>query len=334
MLFDIEKNGVSQSMLMNFLKCRQFTKLYIEKYRPIISASYFRYGEICHAILEEIYKQIMNDKRNEVPTNAEIIKLIDEKVEDYRDKNKIIINPEEEQLAEIQSVMIEKTLSGYFKYWYKEDFKKVKWLEQEKEFKFKLNNNVVPIRGIRDAAYSIKEGIYLFETKTKAQIDESTLSELLAFDFQVMLYAVSMNNDYGKYPIACRYNIIRRPSNRLGKNENLEQFGKRLEEEVKKRPEYYYVRYMIDISKKQLEEFQKELEIIINEFVAWNEGKLKTFKNIGSCVTKFGVCQYLPICAYNDFSKFRKTDEVHSELMNENKTGGTKNGNKRVSITA
>ena len=313
--YDVLKYGVTQSQLMNYLGCRRYAELSHEGWRQKRPASYFRYGEIAHAILEEVYKTY------KVPPNElQIRKLVELASVAYQNKNKLFQSPEDEQVAEIQGAMLETTLYEYFQYWGKEDFSKVKWLEQEKEFGFNvlLNSGTkIRVKGKRDATYKVGSDICLFETKTKSQIDENSLYELLAMDFQVDLYSLSLRYEYGRYPIKCRYNIIRRPGNKLGKGETLQSFANRLREAVKNDPEHYFKRYSIDISKNHMTEFENELKHILTEYWQWATGSIPTYKNTRSCVTKYGTCQYLPICSYGNYGSFHRIKEAHPELQKQ-----------------
>ena len=318
MLYDIIKHGVTQSALMNYLNCRQYAKLSLEGVRPKRPASYFRYGEICHSVLEHVYTLVMGGGITMYPDIEEIEVHVACAVKKYEDKNKLFKNPEDEQIAELQSVMLEVTIYEYFKYWFKEDFKKVKWLEQEREFEFPVNINTlnVPIllRGKRDASYMDGKNICLFETKTKSQIDDNTFYELLALDFQVDLYALSLEYDYKKMPSGCRYNILRRPGQKLGKNESLKAFKDRLTIDVQDRPDHYFVRYKIDLGKKHMEDFKKELRLILTEYFQWVMKEIPTYKNTRSCISRYGTCQYLPICAYGNMTGFHIVKGIHTEL--------------------
>jgi hypothetical protein len=279
-------------------------------------APYMQFGEMAHNILEEVYTEA-REGRKHTPDATEIKTRIDTVVRKLAKEYGQKADKDFYDKLEYNAALLEAVLPGYFKYWEKEDFNKIKWVEAEKEFQFMLPlepENGVAIKGKRDAMYEMANSYYLFETKTKAQIDENTIQELLAFDFQTDLYSLAVEKDYGKYPAGCRYNIIRRPGNKLGKTETLPAFIKRVSQEVLSRPEYYFIRYKIDISKKKMELFQRELVQIVKEFQDWQNKKLPTYKNTYSCISRYGSCQYLGICANGDYAGFYQRQTVHPEL--------------------
>src|SRR3990167_9241692 len=159
MVYELDKHGVTQSQLINFLKCRQYSKLNLAGWTTMRTSQPMLFGEMAHSILEDIYTEV-KEGRKDVPNEKEIhirIDVLSRKVskdsgqradQDFYDK------------LEYNSALLDAVLPHYFKYWNKEDFGKIKWVELEKEFKFPLDlgaNNIVTIRGKRDAMYEMSK---------------------------------------------------------------------------------------------------------------------------------------------------------------------------------
>ena len=108
----------------------------------------------------------------------------------------------------------------YLNYWQGEEKRnKVAHLYQEKVFDlpYRLpSGRVVRLRGKMDGVDLLEKdppGTYLFETKTKGNVDEGLLQRQLLFDLQTMLYLVVLDT-WQELPHklrGVRYNCIRRP---------------------------------------------------------------------------------------------------------------------------
>lgn len=146
------------------------------------------------------------------------------------------------------------------------------------------SGRTVTLRGKFDAVDLIGKGkaagVYLQENKTKGDIDELQLQRQLRFDLQTMFYLTALRLHFGdfhrtrwdKYPIrGVRYNVIRRPlSGGKGsirrhqptkgnpKGESADEFYNRLlTDYVEAEPEYFFMRWKVDISQIEIERFQK-----------------------------------------------------------------------------
>jgi len=309
--FNPLKEGISQSLLCGFLKCRQMSKINLEGWTPLKTASVLQFGEMAHGVLERLY----TEDRKKPPTTEEVLRFIKEQVDIWEKspRGQRASGEDAEQL-EMNTALLEAVLPSYFKFWGKEDFGGLKWLALEKEFEIDFQG--YKLRGKIDGVYN-KGGIWVFETKTKGRIEEQNIAELLAFDFQSDYYTLACEKMYGKMPVGMRYNIIRRPGQKLGKKENLSSFKTRVEDEVLADPKHYFIRYRVDKTKKDLDIFKKELRQILDEFRDWVEGKLPTYKNPVSCMDKYGACRYLRICASGNYTGFYKRQHLFSELTNK-----------------
>ncbi len=312
--------SISVSSLGTFQACRVMSKLGREGWTPLRTSAALQFGEIAHAVLEAVYNEVQEGKRKSPPTEAEVLKHIQKQADIWESGPRgQRAGAEQIQQMEQNLVLLEAVLPEYFRYWAKEDFKEITWVGQEVAFDIDFDITVngkpetVKLRGRIDALYRDKaKALAEFETKTKGRIEDN-LVDLLAFDFQTDVYGLVCQTLYGEYPKLARYNIIRRPGEKLKKGEKLSAYRARIAAEVKKDPAYYFVRYRITKSKKEFENFKAELANIIEEFLKWNRGELKTFKNYNSCVGKFGACRFLPICAHGNYSGFYKRNREVSK---------------------
>jgi hypothetical protein len=227
---------------------------------------------------------------------------------------------------EITCIIAEAVLPMYFKFWNK-DFK-VKWNPPETEFKqpfavehpFTHKKMRTFLRGKIDASFyeGGKTRPWLHETKTKSRIGESgesNLTDILPHEMQVGIYLLMLQIAHGgKTPAGLLYNIVRRPTVKPKKNEDLHTFAQRIIADVRKRPEYYFLRLRMTVDKQDLFVRQQELEDVVSDFLLWWKGETGHYKNSDYCENKYGTCSMLPICGRGDFSKHYRTLRIFSEL--------------------
>ena len=309
--YDLFKDGLTQSVITSWLKCKEKMRLgVVEGWTSIKSGSTFIFGELAHAILEQVYST--PEFRKAPPDQYQITKMVNRHIYLWKKEHEGFIDAYQEENLELAATKLIAVLPHYFKFWHKKDFGETKWIALEKEFV--MNVGGVPIRGKRDGEYRIGKDIYLFETKTKGQIDENSLYEVLQIDFQTLLYSLSLFKEHGQWPKGTRYNIIRNPGNRIKKNESLKAFGKRIEDEVIKRPEHYFKRMMISRTTSELEGFRNELKQIIADITAWYLHQSPHYKNPNACSDKYGTCSLIRICAMGKFNLHKKRNKVFTEL--------------------
>jgi hypothetical protein len=320
--YDWRKDGVTQSMLMSYLKCRKYSELSLSGLTPFRTGAALQFGSMGHNILEAAYNKIKIGELLEAPGKDFVEScLVSEEEKFYKEKGGRVDANAVNQLN-FNMALLKALLPHYFTYWWKkEDNSKIKWIALEEEFEFELiiRNEKIKFRGKLDGLFEAGKDLSIFETKFKSRIDEGTMSDLLAFDFQTDVYALGVEHKYGRLPCGVRYNILRRPGNKLSKTgkETLSDFTKRVSEDVEANPAHYFMRYRIDKPRKDIETFRKELTLIVTEFADWQDGKLPTFRNTRSCVDKFGTCQYLQVCAYNNRKGFYQRKQLFQELVNK-----------------
>lgn len=318
--YDMERDGVTQSMLSMWLTCRMKARLYIQGWDPKYTSPSLIYGSIGHSALELAYLDIKAKKLSGPPSVALTRKYITETERRWMLENPKP-NKESQQYLETSLALIDKTVPQYFEYW-KDDFKKKEWVSLEEKFVTELKVPdgeggfvVIPVRGKKDGVFLSNKGLWLFETKFKSMINEDDIVETLAFETQVMLYLWSLWTEKKELPRGVLYNIVRRTSLRQGVNESLIKFAQRVAEDMKSRPDFYFIRMESAIIQDDLEMFKKELVKIVGDMYAWWKGIAPHYRNTYSCVGKYGRCSYLPVCGREDYSGLIKRKTMFKELQ-------------------
>lgn len=307
--YNIEQDGITQGLLGKWMECRQMARWYLQGWSPKGSSMALTYGTIVHAILERCYKRTAGKRppsKQDVMNASKVIEKMWKKENTLADKKSL-------EYLELSLLIAEATMPVYFEYWHK-DFK-FRWEMLEQEFKIPYlleDGRKTFVRGKLDGAYG-HNVLRLFETKTKSQINENDLVDMLPFELQINEYLWALRK-LGKNVNGSLYNIIRRIGLEQRKKESITQFSKRCVEDIRERPEHYFLRLEILITKQDMERFEAEFEDMIKDFYDWWQGKAGHYKNTGACISKYGRCKYLTACATNKMGGYIKRDQVFREL--------------------
>ncbi len=184
------------------------------------------------------------------------------------------------------------------------------WEEVEKEFD--IPYWLTRFRGKIDAVSRNK--LWLKETKTKSRIDVDNIIDTLSLNLQINIYCWALEQLYKKQPKGVIYDVIRKPGLKLNKGENLDQYKDRLKEHVNKDIKHYFKRFKVYLDWHHISLFGAALNGIIKEFSEWVDSNMYGQKFGMPCVTKYGLCKFVPICHYNDFSNFYIREKIFEEL--------------------
>jgi hypothetical protein len=131
--------------------------------------------------------------------------------------------------------------------------------------------------------------IYLLESKTKGDINEHQLRRQLTFDLQTLLYLITLREWCKEHEPTRRvagviYNVVRRPlsggkgsirPHQATKNkpaERMEDYYSRLQEVFKEDPSYWFMRWRVEISPRDVELFRRQcLDPILEQLCDWWE---------------------------------------------------------------
>lgn len=320
-LYDPERDGVSATTLTRFKNCRELARLHLNGVTPMTPSSAQIFGSVVHEILHRSYEDIRLGVLKQIPTKVYIKKQIAEVERIWRTENPTA-GPEAIQSLELTMMLTETTMPLYFNYW-KKDLQEMNWRKLEGAFKVPLfvpsirgfKDRLVPIMGKIDGAFLDSDKMLrLFETKTKSRIEEGRLSEIIKYELQVGLYMIALWKLEDVRPRGLVYNIIRRPLLRQKATENLADFAARITEDIRDRPDWYFIRMEMFIDEAELVQFEVELMDLMADFVDWWEGNVGHYKNSDYCENKYGTCPMLPICGSRDFTSFYIRPRTLSEV--------------------
>jgi len=257
------------------------------------------FGTLWHWFLEQNYGAIINGAKKPIDFRVLEQKYLDATL----GRNS---NPE---AMERYMAMASALYDVYWLHW-KQDFRR-KW--EGAECQFDVNWNTFRLRGMRDGLYRFKKQTWLLETKTTGRIDEYTLTDALAFNFQNLFYIVASEEELGKPIAGVMYNVVCKPQLRQGKAESLVNFAKRMRDDVSFRPRRYFVRFECTYPEVVKQRFREELANKLTDFWEWVDGKLATYRNEQACICRW-TCEFLAACANNDLAGYVRTRELFGEL--------------------
>lgn len=296
--FDEKARGVSVTLLQSWLTCRKKALLKLQGWKVIRPSQALTYGSMAHEIIASAFSKL-----DAPPKKAWIEKELDRVLKKSQEELGRVIPAETQQMLERCAGMLSAILPVYFDY-YKEDFEKLSWEKIEAAFDYHHEGLGMRMVGVYDALFRLKGKLWLKETKTSSQIDEDSMIELLHYDFQLGFYLLSLFRQTKELPKGVIYDILRKPSLKQGVKETLVQFLNRIREDVAARKDFYFVRFEVAVSKKEIEDFERELVGILSDFKRWVSGDVPTYRNTTACKNRWGLCECVPICARADYSGF------------------------------
>lgn len=307
--YDPYKHGISQGLLTTFMRCREEAKNHILGLEQIRTSAPLQFGSLAHRVLELVYLQ-----NKSVPGPKDVLKTLTKVHREFLNEEGSRLSAEGMENLETNMAVLEAILPHYFKF-HKKDFTNMRWVELEKVFKVPSPVTGVNLVGRIDGAYNQKKELWLFESKTKGRIEEENLTDTLAFDFQNNVYNYALRKKYARTPCGTLYNIIRRPGQRVKKDESLKSFSTRIEREIQRDPSYYFIRFEIAIPQSEFRRFESELGDVVNEFLKWFKKELPTYRNTSACIQKYGPCRFLPKCASGETGLYRIRKHMFPELV-------------------
>lgn len=319
--WNLYKNGITQSALSTFLICPEKFRLSMEKGLSSEKTTFaLEFGDIFHNILDVVYSDFKNLETTSDAQQAAKVAVghkLSEALINAR-ANNILSSDIEEQLA-TGYTMADVVLSHYFKRYFKAD-KKRQWVAMEQEFSnpyqvpgIGFNDIKVPLRGKIDGVYKIGTSLWQLETKTKGTIDERQLMDKLAFDLQNFFYLLNSKLLYGVRPAGVLYNVVRRPGLRKNAKETTQQFMDRIDKDIADRPDWYFMRWEVAISKSDFDNWQEEFDRMLIRLVSTVHNK-EYFRNSTACNSNYGMCPYLGLCSRGDLAGLKTREKVFPEL--------------------
>lgn len=337
-------DGITQSLLSAFMQCKNKAKHIMQGIKSKEPNKHLIYGSYIHFLHENYIKTCINLSKSKSKNDhsdyfdifSNIVSWIQRKYDIFLKLQEEIEDRLPDKIKEyllIASISFEQYIGFYNKH-----YKNFIWKEVESKFNtpyysdhFKLTNlEPIRLKGMIDGIFQknisnnksdneteIEE--WILETKSKTIMNEESIIDLLANDFQVQIYILAYWNQYGKYPNGCLYNILRKPQLRQGKKENISNFLNRIREDIQKRPEHYYIQYEITFNPKELDKFRRNFENLLGDFLVWYQdlkmgnGK-RHYLNFTACETKYGLCEYFNLCSKNEKIYYKISNKFNPEL--------------------
>jgi len=270
-------DGVTYSLLSSFLNCRErFHIANVQGWKPKKFNFPLEFGNIIHLLIEAQDMGIPNDLITNITTN-----YVKEKI------NSNNFNEETIKELSMMAAVAAVTFKHYVAFWeqnacffiddrwyYEKDFH---WLAKEENFDVDYtmpNGRKIKLRGKRDGRFKIGrriKGYWIYETKTKGNIDPAGITAGLHKDMQTGMYSVaSQIEQNGIAPEGVLYNVIRRTGMKPRVGDSPQSFAERVEEDMLKKPEHYFMRWTRKISKDELNDFKRrQLNPTLHQIVTW-----------------------------------------------------------------
>lgn len=249
-------------------------------------------------------------------------------------REKASLNSSERDTLEYLCALAEVTFPLYCEYW-KEDDERITWVGREERFQIQ-HTVMLPdgpreilLRGMRDGLFRVNGRLGLFETKTKSRISEMEIISGLRSDMQTLFYCFVTLLETGEMPKTIKYNIIRRSDlyRRQSGREPIISYTKRIQEEIEAAPEKYFSRYKVELSKHDIENFQRQtLDPLLRRFIHWwdhvkkNPCGVGRFEspyhslNCGSLIGKYGKADMWELMVNKNTRPYYRRTAVFPEL--------------------
>lgn len=225
------------------------------------------------------------------------------------------------QIAELSqenmttAAMASPLVEQYIEQWSEEDAQ-YDWVALEKLFD--VNFQGFRLRGKIDGIFRRPDGkLWIFETKTKGQISPEDIGRALKFDFQSLFYVTAVEIMMGEPVVGVKYNVLRRSQLRRGANEPASDFYRRIEADIKARPDFYFYRTEAVYTPERKKRFKLELAAALVEFRMWLEKELRQYRNETNCTMRKWNCDFLGACASNSMAGYNQERVMFSELEEE-----------------
>jgi hypothetical protein len=326
--YDPFTHGVTYSLLSRWLECPEKFRLgYVDLWTPLKVSGAMSFGSIGHAALEHIYSSgAMEGLRGAgMSTVRKAEAILVDRLSRFmatayaEDRQKLERNTtgdpnEMDELEETYGVA-HITLDAYCREWVT-DYREIDWIDLEREFAFPYalkDGRRITIKVKIDGAFNTQsKALWLFETKFKGRIDEDAILDKMPYDLQVQLYMWAMEVMYGRKPEGVMYNVVRRSQLRRKQSERRNEFHNRIREDIKARPEFYFMRHNVSFYEDEIRRARVEIGKIIEAFVSAWENRF-FFRNSGACDAR-GKCFFINVCSRGMAKGLYRRDKIFAEL--------------------
>jgi len=311
--YSLEETGLTQSLAHMFSDCPRKFLLAINRWRSKKGQEKYTIGSIVHDVLSVAYIQKPVKYIDAFVAN-EIKEYFLLQLNSGLNKFQYI----EKQQLEIYRTIAYCLLIKYIEY-YKDDFGTAKFTNTEREFASMING--ILWRGKIDGEHTVKKdkSLWVLETKTKSRINDETIQKGLSMDFQGRLYCKVKEVESSKNVSGFIYNVIRVPGIKPHKQETIQQFSQRLQDDTDVRPEYYFMRWEVPLSVDDKRSFLSDLNTIETDIKNYmncdsRSAKISDIKNCFACTGGISPCQYLDACIQGHTGGYYQSETIFDEL--------------------
>jgi len=157
--------------------------------------------------------------------------------------------------------------------------------------------------------------VVLGEWKTAAQVNNDYMLRL-EIDFQVSTYLWAASQLYGRPVRKVVYRVVKKPTIRQKKTEELSEYADRVKEDYLLRPEHYLFEVVVERTDEQLEQWRSQAWAIHKRLLAIKRGN-EPIKSTQACLGR-GRCPYFDLCVGAiEESAFRKLPTKHREIKEQ-----------------
>jgi len=265
-LWDLDRDGITQSGLKRFLDCpHQFWLSYVKGWSPKGTSDPLEFGSAFHDLEAQICMLLKKKP------DLDLAKKLPDLTLEYLERRDSQLHMDGVAWNAMDNLMglVETTILGYFHQWEKINYN---WVERETTFRVPSPNGIT-LRGRWDGIFENTKGdLYLFETKTKGRIDEHFIQASLPFDIQAMLYCYTAQVHFKRPIKGVVYNVIRKTGLKIKVNENIQDYLDRVSEDIQKRPGWYYMRWQVTLPPLAIDQWNaRVLNPLLVRFREWWE---------------------------------------------------------------
>ena len=297
--------GYTQSEIATFKSCRYKWMLsYLKRITPKTPVTYFEDGGAFHDALEDL--------GNDIPI-AEVGERIKENYKGFIRDLKVPFTQSLLESYDKRLAMVQGMIAGYFAHYGKDE-----WHVINCEEEFCVPFADTHIRGKKDKKVLQGNKVKLVEHKTSSTISGSYVTKL-PMDQQTLTYSWADWKATGELVAGIIYDVTKKPSIRQTKKETRDEFLVRLRDDYINKPEKYFFRETLHYSKKQLQDFEKNLlRLLVQMKSAEENPKENVYRNEGAC-SDFGGCHFRSICMAKSLKgphmkQYYKRKKKHMEL--------------------
>ena len=296
---------VTHSALECFKSCRCKYKLrYMQCIVPRKQSDALTFGSATHEILEHYFTMLKSRVTDENRNDFDPFEY-----ESFIDSISLLIH-DIDSLNDIDKAKLRGLAIGYVNKWLKHDWEEYEVIDIEKEFNIDISQNIKFAGKIDGILKRISDGAYyILEHKTASAVDSSYVDQK-AIDSQTLTYAIAIRDALGINVSGAIHDILIKQKIRIKNGESESAFRDRLVSSV---TDDNFERIIIDFSPGRIEEFENELKISCEDLY----GCRSYYKCTGSCIGRYGACEYLPLCTGSDVQTLAELYEekrAHCEI--------------------